>query len=153
MTQTAATLELNTGVRASGASKRAFGRHFAEMLLAMFIGMGVLGGLAELAFAAAGSDLSDQSTELRVLLMGVYMTAPMVAWMAYRGHDRLRNLEMAASMVVPSLLVAALAWAGTLEIGSAMGVLHAIMIPAMLAVMIWRYEDYAHPHAPYSRGK
>jgi hypothetical protein len=48
---------------------------------------------------------------------------------------------------VPSVVVAALAWAGALEIESAMGIQHGVMIPAMLAVMVWRYEDYARPHA------
>jgi hypothetical protein len=142
-----ATLSIDTRVRAGSTSKRAFARHFGEMVLAMFIGMGVLGGLAELIFAASGSGLSDQPAGLRVMLMGVYMTVPMVAWMSYRGHDGMRNLEMAASMMVPSVVVAALAWAGALEIESAMGIQHGVMIPAMLAVMVWRYEHYAHPHA------
>ena len=39
--------------------RRAFVRHFAEMLVAMLLGMGVLGGLAMLGFAAAGSSMSD----------------------------------------------------------------------------------------------
>jgi uncharacterized membrane protein YhaH (DUF805 family) len=106
-----ATLGIDTHVRTGSTSKRAFARHFGEMVLAMFVGMGVLGGLAVLIFAAAGSDLSDQSAGLRVILMGVYMTVPMAAWMSYRGHDGLRNVEMAASMLVPSVVVAALAWA------------------------------------------
>jgi len=128
-------------------SKRAFARHFGEMVLAMFLGMGVLGGLAELIFAASGSGLSEQSVGLRVMLMGLYMTVPMVVWMSYRGHAGSRNLEMAASMLVPSVVVAVAAWAGTLEAGAAMGIQHGIMIPAMLAVMVWRYPDYAHAQA------
>ena len=128
------------------ASRGAFARHFAEMVLAMFVGMGVLGGLAELSFAAAGSGLADQPTELRVMLMGAYMTVPMVAWMSYRGHDGRRNLEMAASMILPTVVVALLASLGALEFGAAMGIQHGVMIPAMLAVMLWRYQDYAHPH-------
>jgi uncharacterized membrane protein YhaH (DUF805 family) len=131
---------------AATSSKRTFARHFAEMVLAMFVGMGVLGGLAELTFAATGSGLSAQSTELRVMLMGAYMTLPMVAWMSYRGHDGQRNLEMAASMILPTVVVAVLASLGALELGAAMGIQHGVMIPAMLAVMVWRYHDYARPH-------
>jgi hypothetical protein len=117
------------------------------MVFAMFAGMAVFGGLATLIFAAAGSGLTDQSVGLRVLLMGVYMTIPMVAWMRYRGHSAARNLEMTASMMVPSAVVAGVAWAGALGAGGALGIQHAIMIPAMLGVMLWRYDEYARPHA------
>jgi hypothetical protein len=107
----------------------------------------VLGGLAELAFAAAGSSLSDQSGGAQVMLMGFNMTVPMVLWMRYRGHTRARNAEMAMSMIVPSVAAAILAWAGVLDSSAALGVQHVVMIPAMLGVMLWRYEEYAHPHA------
>jgi hypothetical protein len=146
MNHDSATLTIDAGASSSG-SKRAFARHFGEMLLAMFLGMLVLGGLAELAFAAAGSSLSDQSGGTQVMLMGFNMTVPMVAWMSHRGHSRARNAEMALSMIVPSVAAAALAWAGALESGAALGVQHAVMIPAMLGVMLWRYDEYSHPHA------
>jgi hypothetical protein len=125
------------------AGRRAFARHFAEMLLAMFVGMAVLGGLAELVFTLSGSSFSDQSAGVHVMLMGFNMTVPMVGWMAYRGHTRARSVEMAAAMIVPSLVAAALAWAGALDGGAALGLQHAAMIPAMLGVMLWRYDEYA----------
>jgi hypothetical protein len=138
---------VSSGVSASrGASKRAFARHFGEMVLAMLLGMLVLGGVTALAFALSGSSLSDQPGGTQVMLMGFNMTVPMVLWMSYRGHSLARNVEMAMSMIVPSLAAAALAWAGALESGAALGVQHAVMIPAMLGVMLWRYEEYAHPH-------
>jgi hypothetical protein len=130
-----------------GTSKRAFARHFGEMVLAMFLGMLVLGGVAELVFAAAGSSLSDQSGGTQVMVMGFNMTVPMVIWMSHRGHAAARNVEMALSMIVPSIAAAALAWAGVLESGAALGVQHGVMIPAMLGVMLWRYQEYSHPHA------
>jgi hypothetical protein len=77
MNHEAATVSINAGVP-SGGSKRAFVRHFGEMVLAMVLGMVVLGGLAELLFAAAGSSLSDQSGSTQVMLMGLNMTVPMV---------------------------------------------------------------------------
>ena len=132
-------------------SKRAFARHFGEMVLAMFIGMGALGGLAALLFAPAGSSLTDQSGGLRVVVMGASMTVPMIAWMAYRGHPWARSTEMAASMVVPSALAAGLAWGGAFDAGAALGVQHAVMVPAMLGVMLWRYEHYSRPHASRRR--
>jgi uncharacterized membrane protein YhaH (DUF805 family) len=153
MNHRSATLDINAGVSSGSGSKRAFARHFGEMVLAMFLGMAVLGGLAELAFAASGSSLSDQPGGLRVMLMGISMTVPMVAWMSYRVHARARNAEMAASMIVPTLAAAALAWAGALESAAALGAQHAVMIPAMLGVMLWRYDHYSQPHAWVSAGR
>jgi hypothetical protein len=141
-----ATLTIDAGAH-SGGNRRAFARHFGEMVLAMLVGMVVLGGAAELLFAAAGSSLSDQSGGAQVMLMGFNMTVPMVIWMSYRGHAAARNVEMALSMVVPSVAAAVLAWAGVLESGAAFGVQHAVMVPAMLGVMLWRYEDYSHAHS------
>jgi hypothetical protein len=146
MNHQTATLTLG-GELTSRRSKRGFARHFGEMVLAMLLGMVVLGGLAELAFALSGSSLSDQSGGLRVMLMGFDMTVPMVIWMSYRGHNAARNEEMAASMIVPSLFAAILAWAGVLGAAGALALQHAVMIPAMLAVMLWRYEEYSHSHS------
>ena len=147
MNQTATTTAAHAEVSTRSAGKRAFLRHFGEMLVAMLLGMAVLGGLAELAFAGAGSSMARASGAVQVLIMGASMTAPMVAWMSYRGHDRARNAEMAGSMIIPSLVAAGLAAAGTLGAGGALALQHAVMVPAMLGVMLWRYDHYAHPHA------
>jgi hypothetical protein len=146
MSQSAA-VDLDAGLPiGAGTSKRAFARHFVEMVAAMLIGMAVFGGLATAIFAAAGGGVSDQPVGLRVTLMGVYMTIPMVAWMKYRGHPAARNAEMAASMMVPSLVVASAAFTAEVEAGLALGIQHTIMIPAMLGVMLWRYTEYARAH-------
>jgi flagellar biosynthetic protein FliP len=127
-------------------SKRAFVLHFLEMIIVMLVGMGVFSALAALAFGAAGSSLSDQSGAFRVMAMGFNMTVPMVLWMSIRGHSAPRNLEMAAAMLLPTFIAAALVWAGALGVMSGMGIQHAVMVPAMLAVMLWRYDEYARPH-------
>jgi flagellar biosynthetic protein FliP len=90
--------------------------------------------------------VSDQPGAFRVMLMGVNMTVPMVVWMRIRGHSALRNLEMAASMMVPTGVAAVLVWAGALDVMAGLGVQHAVMVPAMLGVMLWRYDEYAHAH-------
>lgn len=131
-------------------STKTFARHFGEMLVAMFAGMAVLGGVAELGLAAADSGFADLPGFAQVLVMGFAMTAPMVAWMGYRGHDRARNAEMAGSMVVPSILAAALAAAGALGADGALALQHGVMIPAMLGVMLWRYSEYAGGHAHHA---
>jgi flagellar biosynthetic protein FliP len=140
-------LSLDAGLSGASAGRRAFARHFGEMLIAMFLGMGVFGGLAALGFAAAGGSSSDLPGGVRVMLMGIYMTVPMVLWMRFRGHAAARNAEMAMSMMVPTVVAAALAFAGALGTGAALGVQHSVMVPAMLAVMLWRYDHYARPHA------
>jgi hypothetical protein len=147
MNHESATLSINAGAQSGPGGKRAFARHFGEMVLAMLLGMVALGGLAELVLALSGSSLSDQPGGTQVMLMGFNMTVPMVLWMSYRGHAAARNVEMALSMLVPSVAAAALAWAGALGSGAAIAVQHAVMIPAMLGVMLWRYQDYSHPHA------
>lgn len=145
MNHQAATLTLGDDVTTHG-SKRAFARHFGEMVLVMFVGMVALGGVAELAFGLSGSSLSDQPGGFQIMLMGFNMTVPMVMWMSYRGHGRVQNTEMAASMVVPTLAAALLVWAGALGTAAGLGVQHAAMIPAMLGVMLWRYEHYSQHH-------
>jgi hypothetical protein len=147
MNHNSAPLTMDAGLSTGSGSKRAFARHFGEMVLAMFLGMFVLGGLAQLVFEVFGSSLSDHSGGFQVMLMGFNMTLPMVIWMSYRGHDRIRNAEMAASMIVPSLFAAILAWAGVLGDMGALALQHSVMIPAMLAVMLWRHEHYSRTHS------
>ena len=125
-------------------SRRAFTVHLGEMLVAMFLGMMLLGGVSQLALLAAGSNLGEASGAVQVLLMGFNMTVPMVAWMRYRGHDRARTGEMAASMAIPSLGATALA-VGVLSADAALAAQHGLMIPAMLGVMLRRYDHYARP--------
>ena len=74
------------------------------------------------------------------------MTVPMVAWMAYRGHTRAQNAEMAASMIIPTILAAALTWSGAIDTAPGLAIQHLVMLPAMLGVMLWRYDEYAHIH-------
>jgi hypothetical protein len=42
--------------------------------------------------------------------------------------------------------VATLAWAGALGTAAGLAVQHSVMVPAMLGVMLWRYEHYSQPH-------
>ena len=145
---TAATItgESRRAPRAHGARRR-FLRHLGEMLLAMFLGMAVLGGVAGGALAIAGTSLSDASASLQALVMGFNMTVPMVAWMHYRGHSPTRSAEMAGAMIVPTALAIGLHATGLLASDAVLGVQHAVMIPAMVGVMLWRRDHYTHAHA------
>ena len=127
-----------------------FIRHYAEMVIAMFLGMFVLGGAATVALAPLGVDVGswhDEAPALMLLGMAFTMSAPMVAWMRHRGHGWAPSWEMVASMFVPSLAAVALLWAGAVEdSGTLMAIQHAAMFPAMLLVMLARLDEYTrHP--------
>jgi hypothetical protein len=134
---------------------RHFIRHYVEMLVAMFLGMAVLGTPAMLALGAAGvssAELHADAPALMLLGMGITMTVPMVAWMRYRGHGWRPSNEMAASMLIPTAGVIALLWAGLVEdIGTLFAIEHVVMLPAMLIAMLLRRDEYsghAQQHAP-----
>ncbi len=51
-------------------------------------------------------------------------------------------------MLVPSFAAASLVlWPASLDTMGGLLVQHVVMIPAMLGVMLWRYDEYAHHHA------
>jgi hypothetical protein len=130
---------------------RQFVRHYIEMLAAMFLGMAVLGlptGWALGAVGSSWSDLHHHAPALMLLLMAAIMTAPMVGWMAHRGHGRRANAEMAASMFVPTFAVIGLLWGGVLTDPMVlMTAEHVLMLPSMLAAMLLRRDEYSgHSH-------
>jgi hypothetical protein len=127
-----------------------FIRHYAEMVIAMFLGMAVLGPPAAWAMGAFGIDwnaLSDDAPALMFLGMATTMTIPMVGWMMYRGHGRRANVEMSASMFLPTFGVIFLLWSGLISDRGALMVLeHVVMLVAMAGAMLLRPEEYAHHH-------
>ena len=131
-------------------SNRHFIRHYAEMLAAMFLGMAVLGMPVLMALGAAGvssAELRSDAPALLLLGMGVSMTAPMVAWMRYRGHGWAASNEMAASMMIPTGGVIVLLGAGLVDdVGTLLAIEHVVMLPSMLVAMLLRREEYSHAH-------
>jgi hypothetical protein len=128
-----------------------FSRHYVEMVIAMVLGMVVLGGAAAAALGAAGVDVGAWETdapELLLLGMAMTMTVPMVAWMRHRGHDWAPAWEMSAAMFIPSVGAIALLWAGAVEDAHALLMIqHIAMGPAMLVAMLLRLDEYTG-HAP-----
>jgi hypothetical protein len=126
-----------------------FVRHYVEMVVVMFAGMLVLGVPGEAALHAIGSGTSElrETAPATVFLgMGFTMTVPMVAWMRYRGHTWQPTLEMAASMVIPTLIAIALLSAGLASFGALMGLEHVAMLLGMLVAMLLRVDEYAGHH-------
>ena len=122
-------------------------RHYAEMIVAMFLGMAVLGLAARVALGAMGIDWAgviDDAPALMFLGMATTMTLPMVGWMLYRGHGWRANTEMSASMFVPTFAVVGALWADLVtDLGMLMIVEHIAMLAAMAAVMLLRPAEYA----------
>ena len=132
---------------------RHFARHYVEMIVAMLLGMVVLGVPAEMVLRAVGSSssaLSDDAPALALLGMAFIMTVPMVGWMRFRGHGWRPNAEMAASMFIPTFLVIGLLAASVVEEYMTLMMLEHIVMPiSMLAAMLLRPHEYtcsAHEH-------
>ena len=127
-----------------------FIRHYIEMVVVMFAGMLVLGLPAEAALQAVGSGTSELSHDAPAVVflgMAATMTIPMVAWMRYRGHRWQPTLEMAASMIVPTLAAIALLAAGVLGFDALLGLEHVAMLLGMLGAMLLRLDEYtSHAH-------
>ena len=80
--------------------------------------LGLPGEAALQALGSGTSELRDDAPSLVFLGMAATMTSPMVAWMRYRGHRWQPTLEMAASMIIATLIAIALLAAGVLSFGA-----------------------------------
>jgi hypothetical protein len=129
---------------------RHFIRHYVEMVVVMFVGMGVLAMPVHWTLSAVGTSYSELGDAAMLFGMAVTMTAPMVAWMAWRGHTGRANVEMAASMFLPTFAVIALLWAKVVEdAGVLMVGEHVAMLLGMLAAMLLRRAEYTYTHGAH----
>jgi hypothetical protein len=127
--------------RFSGAGH--FVLHFFEMCLPMCIGWAV-GDLVYFAIAdplGSGDPFGDWP-ELSLAVVTFNMTAPMVAWMRFRGMAARPTTEMAAAMVVLAVLILLAGWLGIVAMTSLPWLAHGLMMPAMLAPMLLRLDLY-----------
>ena len=132
-------------------SVRHFIRHYAEMVIAMLLGMVVLGIPGEGLLHVAGTSTSELRTDAPAVVflgMALTMTVPMVAWMRYRGHGWRPCWEMAASMFVPTFAVIGLMAGGVVgDFMALMSIEHVAMLPSMLVAMLARPHEYTgHAH-------
>lgn len=126
-----------------------FALHYLEMVVAMLVGMAVLGGALRVVLAAAGVEYSMQRFPvLTIVEMALTMGVGMAAWMRFRGHGRAGTPEMSAAMLVPAAVVLVPVWLGVPGAGPAMAVEHVAMFVLMFLVMLRRREEYAAAHDP-----
>jgi hypothetical protein len=137
--------------RIRSAFSRTFLWHYVEMVIAMYAGMAIIGLSLQGLLSAMEIETAtwEQTVPALLLLeMAVIMTAPMMAWMRFRGHSWRASWEMGASMFVPTFgAIALLATGIVTDYHSLMGIEHLAMFPSMLAAMLLRPEEYAgHDH-------
>lgn len=124
---------------AGAARSRSFVRHFVEMLLAMAVGMLVLGQLWPLPPALAAR------ADVAALVMATNMSVAMAVWMWHRGHHGVAIREMTVAMYAPFLICLPLWWAGLVDAEIALVGGHVLMLPAMLLAMLRRPAEYGAP--------
>jgi hypothetical protein len=117
--------------------------HYLEMCAPMCVGFAV-GDL--IYFWAAGlfgySEPFRQLPELSMMVVTFTMTAPMVAWMLFRGMPRRETTEMAAVMPILAIVLLALGWLAIVPKGDLTLLEHGLMMPAMLVPMFFRLDFY-----------
>jgi hypothetical protein len=123
-----------------------FVRHYLEMVVAMVLGMAVLGPLESALLQPMGWQSIRAVPELNALVMATNMTVAMVAWMRYRRHSWAGIGLMAAAMYLPFVVLFPPLWLGVLSAGDMLAVGHMLMLPAMAGAMLLRADEYTGHH-------
>ena len=113
-------------------------RHYLEMVVAMLVGMVVLGPVEDLVWPGLTA-----RTDVAVLVMATNMAVGMSAWMRFRGHSWPAIAEMSAAMYVPFAVLLVPYWTGAVSGDLLMTAGHVLMLPAMALAMWWRLDEYA----------
>ncbi|MER5221770.1 hypothetical protein [Streptomyces flaveus] len=120
-----------------------FARHYLEMLVAMVVGMLVLGAVTRGVLALAGVDFSaSRYPELASLEMAFSMSVGMAVWMRHRGHGWASTLEMCGAMFAPLLVLFPLLWLDVVTPDAMSTFEHLAMLPLMFLVMLRRRDEY-----------
>jgi hypothetical protein len=118
--------------------------HLLEMLLAMEAGMVIFHLLAnQIPATSSLATVADSETVLHNVVMDVFMTVPMLAWMILRGHGWHQSLEMGVAMLAPIAAINLLCSLGVVEylpwLAKASG---PAMYLGMLVAMLYRRSHY-----------
>jgi uncharacterized membrane protein HdeD (DUF308 family) len=129
--------------------KSHFWRHFVEMVVAMFVGMAVLRVPFRAVLGAFGYSWEEAVTrlpEIVCVVMTFNMAVAMVAWIRYRGHGWRASAEMTGAMYVATAVALGMFWLHLIAANPTLGLMHVLMLPAMLALMFYRRDEYAYVH-------
>lgn len=116
-----------------------FALHYVEMVIAMFVGMAVLG----MFWSWAWPGLSDLPA-VDALVMAANMTLGMAAWMLIRRHRVGLIVEMSVAMFLPFVALLVPYGFGAIDGDAVMMGGHMLMFVTMLAAMLWRHREYRH---------
>jgi hypothetical protein len=143
-TADAASAELPATPNEHRLSSKKFALHFAEMVVAMAVGMVVLHPLWMLVLDAVGAAALMHNPYTGALIMATNMTVAMSAWMRFRGHRWRPIVEMGAAMYLPFLVLFVPLGLGLIDSDALMLWGHLLMLPAMAVAMLLRPHEYAH---------
>jgi hypothetical protein len=132
-----------------GIRKSRFWRHFVEMIVAMVVGMAVLGVPCRAILASLGYTWDEavaRFPEMVCVVMTFNMSAGMVTWMRLRGHGWRASVEMTLAMYAATAITLGMFWLHTISEDSLIGLMHVLMVPAMLFTMLYRRHEYANAH-------
>lgn len=118
-----------------------FTGHYAEMVVAMSVGMGLLALLWMLIWPG----LSNYPL-LDMFVMVANMTFGMAAWMAIRGHSRRLIVEMSVAMAAPFVVLLVPVAVGAITVDTLSMAGHVLMFVTMLGAMLLRRREYVHRH-------
>lgn len=117
--------------------------HLLEMLVAMQIGMGIFHLVLGLLRIFSISGTFESGTALHAIMMTIFMTVPMAAWMIFRGHGWRHCTEMVIAMIAPVAVIGLLCQLG---LDAYLPWLAGLSMPAMLlgmiVAMLYRKEHY-----------
>jgi hypothetical protein len=134
---------LGEPVRSRRGSWWPFVRHFLEMVVAMVVGMVVLGPLVNMVLPTSGL---FHRADVGSLVMATNMTIGMSLCMAYRKHTWASIVEMGAAMYIPFVALFIPYWAGLLTGHALMAAGHVLMLPLMAVAMLRRRDEYTRHH-------
>ena len=123
-----------------------FVRHYLEMVVAMVLGMVILGPLESALLTPLGWPSIRAIPEFDALVMATNMTVAMVAWMRYRSHGWAATNEMAIAMYLPFLVLFPPLWLGFITPATMLTGGHLLMLPAMAGAMLLRRNEYTGHH-------
>lgn len=126
--------------------------HFLEMCVVMCIGgIGTLSALLRWSGPLIGyPEFKRQFPELSTVLLALWLTLLMIAWMRFRGHEWRPALEMASTSIVALPFVMSAAWLGAIPRTSLYGLECGLACAFMVVPMLFRLDHYAEHHASHS---
>lgn len=126
-------------------AKRRFVLHYAEMVVAMILGMIALGPVWRAVFGAFGWTALERG-DVMAMSMATNMVIAMSLWMWFRGHTAAPIAEMALAMYLPFVVLLVPLWLGLISVMFLMVAGHVVMLATMLYAMLRRRDEYTCRH-------